>query len=114
MLTANKKENFIILKIKPNSFLCFNQIQINFPLYLEDEDEDEDKDEDEDEEGILEVFKAVDENGDGLISAAEIRNFTNKLGDKFTDEEVDEEILEVDVDGDGQINYKEFVNDVIN
>ncbi|GFP91414.1 calmodulin-2/4 [Phtheirospermum japonicum] len=31
------------------------------------------------------------------------------LGEKLTDEEVNEMICEADVDGDAQINYKEFV-----
>lgn len=31
------------------------------------------------------------------------------LGEKLTEEEVDEMIKEADVDGDGQINYEEFV-----
>ena len=32
------------------------------------------------------------------------------LGDKLNDEEVDEMIREADIDGDGQVNYEEFVN----
>lgn len=37
-----------------------------------------------------------------------IQVMTN-LGEKLTEEEVDEMIREADVDGDGQINYEEFV-----
>ena len=31
------------------------------------------------------------------------------LGEKLTDEEVDEMIREADIDGDEQVNYEEFV-----
>jgi Ca2+-binding EF-hand superfamily protein len=31
------------------------------------------------------------------------------LGDKFTEDEIEEMLREVDVDGDGQFNYREFV-----
>lgn len=47
--------------------------------------------------------------GNGFISAAELRHVMTNLGEKLTDEEVDEMIREADIDGDGQVNYEEFV-----
>mmetsp|Transcript_35185 Transcript_35185/g.69878 ORF Transcript_35185/g.69878 Transcript_35185/m.69878 type:complete len:163 (-) Transcript_35185:275-763(-) len=61
------------------------------------------------EEEILEAFKVFDKDGNGFISAAELRHIMTNLGEKLTDEEVDEMIREADIDGDGQINYEEFV-----
>merc|ERR1712174_176935 len=61
------------------------------------------------EEKMLEAFKVFDKDGNGLISAAELRHIMTNLGEKLTDEEVDEMIGEADIDGDGQINYEEFV-----
>jgi len=61
------------------------------------------------EEEIREAFKVFDKDGNGFISAAELRHVMTNLGEKLTDEEVDEMIREADVDGDGQINYDEFV-----
>merc|ERR1711924_74114 len=61
------------------------------------------------EEEIKEAFKVFDKAGNGFISAAELRHVMTNLGEKLTDEEVDEMIREADVDGDGQINYDEFV-----
>ena len=53
------------------------------------------------EEEILEAFKVFDKDGNGFISAAELRHVMTNLGEKLTDEEVDEMIREADVDGDG-------------
>jgi len=61
------------------------------------------------EEEIREAFKIFDKEGNGYISAAELRHVMCNLGEKLTDDEVDEMIREGDVDGDGQINYDEFV-----
>ena len=96
------------------------------------------------EEELKEAFKVFDKDGNGFISASELRHVMTNLGEKLTDEEVDEMIREVrfclcisticpsivcvgcrcvgmlddtpshcvwqaDVDGDGQINYEEFV-----
>ena len=54
-------------------------------------------------------FSVFDKDGNGYISAAELRHVMTNLGEKLTDEEVDEMIREADIDGDGQVNYEEFV-----
>jgi calmodulin len=51
------------------------------------------------EEEILEAFKVFDKDGNGFISAAELRHIMTNLGEKLTDEEVDEMIREADIDG---------------
>ena len=61
------------------------------------------------EEEIREAFKVFDKEGNGFISAAELRHIMCNLGEKLTDEEVSEMLAEADPDGDGQINYVEFV-----
>ena len=74
------------------------------------------------EEELKEAFKVFDKDQNGFISAAEycvhpiylqftfqLRHVMTNLGEKLTDEEVDEMIREADIDGDGQVNYEEFV-----
>ena len=61
------------------------------------------------EQEILDTFQAFDKDGNGFISAAEVRHIMTTLGEKLTDEEVDELIREADMDCDGQVNYEEFV-----
>ena len=58
------------------------------------------------EEELREAFRVFDKDGNGFISAAELRHVMTNLGEKLTDEEVDEMIREADIDGDGQVNYE--------
>ena len=46
------------------------------------------------------------QDGNGFISAAELRHVIANFGEKLTDEEVDQMIREADIDGDGQVNYE--------
>ncbi|KAF9618325.1 hypothetical protein IFM89_000960 [Coptis chinensis] len=61
------------------------------------------------QEELKEAFRVFGKDQNGFISTAELRHVMTNLGEKLTDEEVDEMIREADVDGDGQINYEEFV-----
>ncbi|XP_021568564.1 calmodulin-like [Carlito syrichta] len=61
------------------------------------------------EEEIREAFRVFDKDGNGYSSAAELRHVMTNSGEKLTDEEVDEMIREADIDGDGRVNYEEFV-----
>ena len=49
------------------------------------------------EEELREAFRVFDKDGDGFISAAELRHVMTNLGEKLTDEEVDEMIEWADV-----------------
>lgn len=67
------------------------------------------QDSDSDEE-TREAFRVFDKDGNGFISAAELRHVMTNLGENLTDAEVNEMIGEADINGDGQVNYEEFVS----
>ncbi|KAL1808491.1 hypothetical protein ACET3Z_025481 [Daucus carota] len=61
------------------------------------------------EEELKEAFKVFDKDQNGFISASELRHVMIDLGEKLSEEEVEQMISEADLDGDGQVNYDEFV-----
>ncbi|KAI4369662.1 hypothetical protein MLD38_018082 [Melastoma candidum] len=61
------------------------------------------------EEELKEAFKVFDKDQNGYISATELQHVMINLGEKLTDDEVEQMIREADLDGDGQVNYEEFV-----
>ena len=58
------------------------------------------------EDEVAHAFK----DGDGLITADELRLTMNNLGEPLTEAEVKAMIAEADLDGDGKINFSEFKN----
>ena len=77
----------------------FEEFILLMEMKMNDSDEEQD---------IIEVFKVFDNDGNGYITAAELRHVMTNLEEKLTDEEIDEMINEADIDGDGQISYNEF------
>lgn len=52
----------------------------------------------------LQFHQVFDRDNNGFISAAELRHVMTSIGEKLTDDEVDEMIREADQDGDGRID----------
>jgi len=75
--------------------------------------------EDKDSKGSFaefnECFKTFDREGQGFMSAAELRNVLTGLGERLTDEEVDELIQSTDTreDLEGNIKYSDFIEKVL-
>ena len=55
------------------------------------------------------MFELYDDDGSGSIDQLELRALMAQLGVDLTDEELSAMIAEADVDGDGDIDYEEFV-----
>ncbi|KAG1670697.1 hypothetical protein FOA52_010973 [Chlamydomonas sp. UWO 241] len=59
--------------------------------------------------GMKELFKSIDEDGSGTISVAEMRKAMAQWGHKIGEAELGNLMAIADVDGDGMIDYNEFV-----
>ena len=53
---------------------------------------------------LTSALQVFDRDNNGFISAAELRHVMTSIGEKLTDDEVDEMIREADQDGDGRID----------
>ena len=60
-------------------------------------------------DGFVQISQVFDTSGDGKISSSELKQVMANLGETLTDEEIDEMIREADADGDGEVDYEEFV-----
>ncbi|CAF1056883.1 unnamed protein product [Didymodactylos carnosus] len=60
-------------------------------------------------EEILKAFKLFDDDDTGKISLKKLRRVARELGDNVNEDELKAMIDEFDLDGDGEINFDEFL-----
>merc|ERR1712187_630814 len=58
---------------------------------------------------ILKAFRLFDDDEPGKISFKNLKRVAKELGERMTDEELQEMIDEADRDGDGEVNEEEFL-----
>ena len=61
------------------------------------------------EEEVLDAFRVFDKDGNGHMLAADLKHLMISIGERVSDEELDEMIRAANIDDDGRINYQEFV-----
>lgn len=64
----------------------------------------------EEEKELRDAFRVFDKHNRGYISASDLRAVLQCLGEDLSEEEIEGMIKEVDVDGDGRIDFLEFVH----
>jgi calmodulin len=60
-------------------------------------------------EKLVEAFKEFDKDGNGFITADELKKVLAELQVDVSDEEINEVLKVVDQNGDGKINIDEFI-----
>lgn len=67
-------------------------------------------DQDQEEQELRDAFRVFDKHNRGYITASDLRAVLQCLGEDLSEEEIEDMIKEVDVDGDGRIDFYEFVH----
>mgnify|MGYP003571903292 CR=1 FL=1 len=66
-------------------------------------------DKDHKQASMRQVFRSFDTDGSGEIEKADLRKVFAEMGQTFSDEELERMIQLGDADGDGTLNYEEFI-----
>lgn len=64
-------------------------------------------------EDFIKAFQVFDKENTGKVSIGHIRYMLTGLGERLSDEEVDELMKGVEVDSNGGIDYRKFIEDVL-
>uniref|UniRef100_A0A7S3A2R0 EF-hand domain-containing protein n=1 Tax=Rhodosorus marinus TaxID=101924 RepID=A0A7S3A2R0_9RHOD len=67
------------------------------------------EDPDDDETRFRKAFRSFDKDSNGFLDVKELHHVLNMLDSKYSDEEVGRVFIEMDKDGDGRVDYTEFV-----
>lgn len=62
------------------------------------------------EEDLKDSLRAVDKEGKGFVAPSDLRSVLINLGEKLTDEEIEEMIREVGTNNEGNIDYNHFLS----
>jgi len=95
-----------VLNLMPEADLDGNGT-IEFPEFLELMKEKYGSD--DQEADLREAFKIFDRDRDGFIDMRELKKVSMMLGTLLDQQEIDELMEEADVDGNGKLDYAEFV-----
>ena len=60
----------------------------------------------QEEAELIDAFRIFDQNGDGVITTEEIKNVMRSIGQKMSDDEVEEMVAKGDLNGDGVLDYQ--------
>ncbi|KAL3873878.1 hypothetical protein ACJMK2_036961, partial [Sinanodonta woodiana] len=96
--SAEQLENIIIeVDVDGNGTIEFDEFCVMMSKKLNGTDSEYD---------ILEAFKVFDPDGNGYITSDHLRHIMTTMGERMTDDEVEEMIDDADADGDGHIEYE--------
>ncbi|ELU05456.1 hypothetical protein CAPTEDRAFT_157499 [Capitella teleta] len=62
---------------------------------------------------LTDAFSIFDHDGSGYINAAEFRHVMTTMGEKLTDEQLNEMVKEFEADGEGKVQFKNYVDCIL-
>ncbi len=103
-ISRNQVEDKII-EIDPNG-----DGELDFEEFVTLMEEYRKKKDQNDNDIVLKAFNSFDKDNDGKINNCEFKYILSKLGHSFTEEECNIFFKECNLDKDGLLNYKDFIN----
>lgn len=67
----------------------------------------------DDDEQMRQAFAMMDKDSSGKVSASELKQVMRSIGERLTDDDIDEIMRELDMDGDGEVDYEGSLNECI-